>query len=301
MSSAINTSLSNTVTQLRNREIPLAMLASRPFELVRDTRCYYPAEGHEQAYAAMNYLFQERNLGMGQLTGDAGTGKTLIRTLLFNRLDPQRYVRVSIENSLLDFDGLLLEIISQIRRVRVTSQELADRYSRLSTFKQLLRTHVESNGKHLAIFIDEAQDMDVTTLKNLTALTNISMEHQQLLTIAFFASADIGAITSHIPGIDQRIAIKERLASLSRQAQDDYVAHRLKLSGWDQPLPFSTEILDHMYETAKGNPRIINVIFNHAIKCAQDNAQGLDNICLDHAINLYTHNRSGHETAGMLL
>lgn len=301
MSSAINTPASSTVTRLRQREIPLAMLTSRPFELVRDTRCYYPAEQHKQAYAAMDHLFQDRNLGMGQLTGDAGTGKTLIRTLLFNSLDPQLYVRVSIENSLLDFDGLLLEIISQIRRVRVTSQELADRYSRLSTFKQLLRTHIESSGKHLAIFIDEAQDMDATTLKYVTALTNISMEHQNLLTIALFASADVGAITSHIPGIDHRIAIKHRLASLSRQAQDDYVAHRLKLAGWDQPLPFNTEVLDYLHEAAKGNPRVLNVIFKHAIKFAQDNAQGLDNASLDHAINLYTHNASRHETAGMLL
>ena len=45
-------------------------------------------------------------MGIGLLTGEIGSGKTLLRTLLYARLADSEHLRVSIENSLLDFDGL---------------------------------------------------------------------------------------------------------------------------------------------------------------------------------------------------
>ncbi len=86
-----------------------------PFDNTRDTRFFYPSASHAEALSQLFLLTQDRNMGIGVLTGDIGAGKTLLRTLLFARLTDDRHLRVSIENCLLDFDGLLLEILSQMR------------------------------------------------------------------------------------------------------------------------------------------------------------------------------------------
>lgn len=86
-----------------------------PFDNTRDTRFFYPSASHAEALSHLFLLTQDRNMGIGVLTGDIGAGKTLLRTLLFARLTDDRHLRVSIENCLLDFDSLLLEILSQMR------------------------------------------------------------------------------------------------------------------------------------------------------------------------------------------
>jgi general secretion pathway protein A len=110
----------------------------QPFDNTRDTRYFFPSSGHAEALSRLLVLAEDRNMGMGLLTGEIGSGKTLLRTVLHTRIGADQHLRVSIENGLLGFDDLLLEIISQMRGERVESRDLADRYSRLAAFKRLL-------------------------------------------------------------------------------------------------------------------------------------------------------------------
>ncbi|WP_295883756.1 hypothetical protein [uncultured Thiohalocapsa sp.] len=97
------------------------------FENTRDTRFYFPSAAHREALSRLLFLAQDRNMGIGLLTGEIGAGKTLLRTLLYAQLSCADHIRVNIENSLLDFDGLLLEVLSQMRGARVHSADLPDR------------------------------------------------------------------------------------------------------------------------------------------------------------------------------
>ncbi len=96
-------------------------------------------------------------MGMGLLTGEIGSGKTLLRTVLHTRIGADQHLRVSIENGLLGFDDLLLEIISQMRGERVESRDLADRYSRLAAFKRLLTELVANRDRHLQYCLRAAE------------------------------------------------------------------------------------------------------------------------------------------------
>ena len=82
-----------------------------PFDNTRDTRYFFPSAGHAEALSRLQFLAEDRNMGLGLLTGEIGSGKTLLRTLLHARLSPETHVRVSIENGLLGFDDLLLEML----------------------------------------------------------------------------------------------------------------------------------------------------------------------------------------------
>jgi len=231
---------------------------SPPFENTRDTRYFFPSSSHMEALSRLLFLAEDRNMGMGLLTGEIGSGKTLLRTVLHSRLREETHVRVSIENSLLCFDDLLLEIISQIRRERLATSNYPDRYSRLSAFKRLLTEQVGNRNRHLVILLDEAQLLDLDDLDALKGLTNIASERQNFLTIILIGQPELRLRMRQLPQVDQRISLRFHLNALTAEETAQYVGYRLDVAGYQGDFPFTDEALDLLYRTSRGIPREIN-------------------------------------------
>jgi general secretion pathway protein A len=252
-----------------------------PFENTRDTRFYFPSAGHAEALARLVYLVRDRNMGMGLLTGEIGAGKTLLRTLLHARLAGDEHLRVSLENSLLDFDGLLLEILSQMRGERVQPAEMPDRYTRLAAFKRLLTEQVAALDRHLVILVDEAQQLDLPTLESLKALTNIAAERQNFLTLILIGQPELRARLKQLPQVDQRVSLRFHLTALDRGETGDYVLHRLHAAGYRGEPPVSPAALDLVHQTSRGIPREINRLAKLALEHALTAGLGtIDGDCM---------------------
>jgi general secretion pathway protein A len=204
------------------------------------------------------FLAEDRNMGMGLLTGEIGSGKTLLRSVLHARINAETHVRVSIENSLLGFDDLLLEIISQIRGERLLPSDCADRYTRLSIFKRLLTDQVAARGRHLVILLDEAQLIALEDLDAIKGLTNIASERQNFLTLILIGQPELRVRLRQLPQVDQRISLRFHLTALSPEETAEYVAHRLRVAGFEGEFPFTEEALDLLYRASRGIPREIN-------------------------------------------
>ncbi len=232
----------------------------QPFDNTRDTRYFFPSSGHAEALSRLLFLAEDRNMGMGLLTGEIGSGKTLLRTVLHTRIGADQHLRVSIENGLLGFDDLLLEIISQMRGERVESRELADRYSRLAAFKRLLTELVANRDRHLVILLDEAQQLDPASLDALKGLTNIASERQNFLTIILIGQPELRQRVRKLPQVDQRISLRYHLGALPESELAEYLAHRLEVAGYQGPFPFSAGAMESLYRASRGIPREINRI-----------------------------------------
>lgn len=206
-------------------------------------------------------------MGMGMLTGEIGCGKTLTRTVLQNRLPP-RIFTVSLENCLLDFDAMLLEIISQIRGERVAYNTYPDRYSRLAAFKQVLMRHIVDAGRHLAIMLDEAQHLSPSDLEAVKALTNISSERRNFITVILIGQPELRANIRALPPVDQRVSLRYHLNPLALGETVEYLRKRLEAVGWQGPLPFNREAVEKLFATTRGIPREINRICKLAIEYA---------------------------------
>ena len=229
-----------------------------PFENTRDTRYFFPSAGHMEALSRLLFLAEDRNMGMGLLTGEIGSGKTLVRTVLHARLGEATHLRVSIENSLLRFDDLLLEIVSQMQRERLPAADYPDRYSRLSLFKRLLTERVVNPGRHLVIMLDEAQLLEPDDLDALKGLTNIASERQNFLTLILIGQPELRERLRRLPQVDQRISLRFHLQALSAEETGSYLGHRLAAAGYHGDLPFTDGALDLLYRTSRGIPREIN-------------------------------------------
>jgi type II secretory pathway predicted ATPase ExeA len=237
-----------------------------PFDSTRDTRYFFPSAAHAEALSRLLFLADDRNMGMGLLTGEIGSGKTLLRTVLHARLSPETHVRVSIENGLLDFDALLLEILSQIQAQRLRASDFPDRYTRLAAFKRLLTEQVVGQGRHLVILLDEAQQLEPACLDAIKGLTNISSERQNYLTVILIGQPELRGHLRQIPQVDQRISLRFHLSALTPDETREYVRHRLTVAGYSGAFPFDEEALDHLYRASRGIPREINRIGKIALE-----------------------------------
>jgi len=276
--------------------ISLDTLTHDPFANTRDGRFYFDSSSHNAALAQLKATLDDGNLGWACLSGAPGLGKTLLRTVLHRSLDPQRFVAVSIETSLLNFDELLLEIISQIRGERAHSPEFPDRYSRLSEFKLLLTEHVVQSGRHLVLLLDEAQGLAKDTLENLRNLSNICAEQANLMSIILIGGSRLESSLRTLPELGQRIAVRVSLAPLDINQTGDYVQHRLDIAGCRQPIPFGTTDLQSLHQVSRGIPREINAILKQAIGFAKLSAQGLSADNLRESLNTRSAMASGQTT-----
>jgi type II secretory pathway predicted ATPase ExeA len=251
---------------------------SPPFDNTRDTRYFFPSAGHAEALSRLLFLAEDRNMGMGLLTGEIGSGKTLLRTVLHARINAETHVRVSIENSLLGFDDLLLEIISQIRGERLLPSDCVDRYTRLSIFKRLLTDQVAARGRHLVILLDEAQLIALEDLDAIKGLTNIASERQNFLTLILIGQPELRARLRQLPQVDQRISLRFHLTALSPQETAEYAGHRLRVAGYQGEFPFTEDALDLLYRASRGIPREINRVckigLDHVLNEGRDRFTG---------------------------
>ena len=256
------------------------LFSGQPFECTRDSQYYFAAASHEKAVSRLYDMFHDGNQGFAVLSGDSGLGKTLIRTVLHRRLDSQRFVRVSIETSLLGFDEMLLEIISQIQGDRVHAADLPDRYSRLALFKTLLSERIIQSGRHLVLMLDEAQGLDRATLEGLRNLSNISAEKQNLMSVGLFGGTQLDNLVQGLPALKQRIGEQLILAPLDSSETHDYVNHRLRTAGSPRTLSLADTTWARLHRVSGGIPRNINRIMKSALNSSMSSENGLDDKCL---------------------
>jgi general secretion pathway protein A len=263
---SVHTGLHLGMTDSSERRLSATNPPAPPFDNTRDTRYFFPSAAHAEALSRLLFLAEDRNMGMGLLTGEIGSGKTMLRSVLHARLSPETHARVSIENSLLGFDDLLLEILSQIQGQRLRASDYPDRYSRLAAFKRLLTEQIASQGRHLVILLDEAQQLNLPCLEAIKGLTNIASERQNFLTVILIGQPELRANLRHLPQVDQRVSLRFHLAAMTAEETREYVRHRLGVADYQGEFPFDPDALDALFRASRGIPREVNRICKIALE-----------------------------------
>jgi type II secretory pathway predicted ATPase ExeA len=253
-------------------------LTRNPFDLTPDPTCFVPTKGHNEALATLYYGVR-RHKGFVVVTGEVGTGKTLLLRCLLGLLkDSRECTYAYLFNSRLSPTEFLQYINSDfgLPASGKTKSEL------LLALGQFL---VSQGAKKLTtvLIVDEAHLLSAETLEEIRLLSNLETTDDKLLQIVLVGQPELEEKLDSVElrQLKQRIALRAQLGPLDAGETDGYIERRLKSAGANSssaPL-FPGETIAAVYRHSHGFPRLINMICENALINAY--AKQLPNITPD--------------------
>jgi MSHA biogenesis protein MshM len=247
-------------------------LNNQPFGLTPDTEFFYDLPSHLEAFNVLLIALYNGE-GFIKITGDVGTGKTMLCRKLLNEL-PKPFEAAYIPNPHLPPMGLLMAI----------ADEMGIEYNRhvkqnglMTLINDFLITSA-INEKKPVLIIDEAQSMSIETLEALRLITNLETEKQKLLQIVLFGQPELDEQLGNkaIRQLRQRITFSYVLKPLSPKNVADYIQHRLRIAGMGNISIFTNMAIKAMHHYSRGIPRLVNILANKAMLAAY--GKGLSSI-----------------------
>jgi MSHA biogenesis protein MshM len=237
-------------------------LRELPFNLTPDTSFFFASARYQEA---LNTLLIATRTGEGfiKITGEVGTGKTLLCRKFMASLGPEFKIAY-IPNPLLDPHALMLALADELG-VQKTKLK-GNRHSLLKALNEALLEYTQ-DGKYVVVCIDEAQAMPLETLEALRLLTNLETEKRKLLQVVIFGQPELDEKLSHesIRQLKQRITFDYVLGMLSRDDLHYYLNHRLIVAGYQGGRLFSSMALRMLHRRSGGVPRLVNILAHKSL------------------------------------
>lgn len=237
-------------------------LNEKPFSLTPDTQFYFASLSHREA---LNVLLVAIAAGDGfiKITGEVGTGKTLLcRQLLHQLQDP--YYSLYIPNPCLDYQALLQALVDELE---ISERLQGENYLKCINDRLL---ELANQGKTVVLVLDEAQAMPEASLEAIRLLSNLETEKHKLIQIVLFGQPELDVLLSRssIRQLKQRIMHSYQLQPLSTANLKFYLHQRLRQAGYFGPPLFDTSALQQLYRASQGVPRLVNILANKALMLA---------------------------------
>ena len=239
-------------------------LTEAPFSITPDTSYFY-AHGHYSE--ALNTLLVALRAGEGfiKVTGEVGTGKTLLCRKLLNTVE-QRFVTAYIPNPMLTPYGLQSAVAEEL------GLDMKRHYGHHQLLKMINNRLLEltAEGKNVVLCIDEAQAMPVETMEALRLLTNLETEKQKLLQVILFGQPELDDHLNekNIRQLKQRISFSYHLKPIDREGMELYLTHRLVVAGYKGSNLFALKAINRLYKASRGIPRLINILSHKSMMSA---------------------------------
>jgi general secretion pathway protein A len=237
-------------------------LKDLPFSFSPDPRYLYLTKSTQEALSALTYGIESRK-GFLLLTGEVGTGKTTLLNRLLDWLREQDVATAFVFNSQLQnvsqlFDFVMAELGIPCES-RIKSQVL------LKLNQWLLQRY--RAGKTTVLIVDEAQNLSDQLLEEIRLLTNLETSSEKLLQIVLSGQPELEQklMQTQLRQLRQRIVFRSRTVPLSQEETYGYIAERLRIAGGNGQPIFSKESMDSINHYAKGIPRVVNLLCEHAL------------------------------------
>ena len=233
-------------------------LTEVPFGLTPNTQFFYPLAPH---FEALQVLVTALVNGEGfiKVTGEVGTGKTLICRKLLNDLGDD-YVIAYLPNPYLNPDEMRTAVATELGINAMADQHL------LSQALNHRLIELAAAQKRVVLLIDEAQMLPYQTLEALRLISNLETETKKLMQVVLFGQPELDTrlAQDQLRQLRQRISFSYCLRALDVNESASYLAHRLSVSGYRGAPLFQVRALQMLHQSSGGIPRLLNIL---AHKC----------------------------------
>ncbi|QLE87089.1 AAA family ATPase [Shewanella sp. Scap07] len=239
-------------------------LAETPFSLTPNTGFFFGLAPHVEALQVLQTALQTGE-GFIKVTGEVGTGKTLICRKLINEL-PKRFHCAYLPNPYLTPDELRWAVAAELGlkySANIDQQQLT------SLIQQQLMA-LSAHGHSIVLVLDEAQALPDESLEALRLFTNLETESRKLLQVVLFAQPELDERLSlkKFRQLRQRITFSYQLRPLTDDEAQAYLHHRLRVAGHQSGELFSARNSRYLAKSARGIPRLINILAHKALLVA---------------------------------
>lgn len=230
-------------------------LSEKPFENTPDPRFMYYSKKHEEALTRLLYAVKEEK-GAAMLTGEYGSGKTVLSRILIDELIKNKIYEVAlIIHPQLNPLEFMQEIIYQLKNEHVEGSK--------PKLLHMLQDSIYKNyreEKKTVVLIDEAQIIrSQETFEEVRLFLNFQLNNKFLITLILIGQPELLRKINAIPQLEQRLGIKYHLTGLDDKETQEYIKHRLEVARAQKEI-FTKEALEIIYQYSKGLPRKINNI-----------------------------------------
>src|SRR5271166_990824 len=233
-------------------------LKRNPFEITPDPSFLCPTKRHNEALAALYYGVR-RHKGFVVLTGEVGTGKTLLLRCLLQLLKKNNDVAYAYV-----FNGKL----TPVEFLQYVAGDLglpSTGKNKSELLLQLAKYVIARGQKQLQILLVGQPELD-------NKLDSVELRQ-----------------------LKQRIALRSHLAPLDLEETKGYIERRLRLAGNpDAANLFPQETIGAVYRHCRGIPRLINTICENALIAAYSRQAPsvtptiIDSIAMDFRLDVET-------------
>jgi general secretion pathway protein A len=239
-------------------------LKQNPFEITPDPAFLFASEKHKEALTALYYGVLGRK-GFVVMTGEVGTGKTMLVRSLLQLIKSQNMACSYVFNSNLDPTDFL----------RLVAYD----FGLPSVGKSKGELLVELNGYLLAchqkkitavLVIDEAHHLSPEVLEEIRLLMNLETSKEKLLQILLAGQPELDAKLDSfgLRQLKQRIAVRCQLEALNQEEVVEYIQSRLRTAGCDRSVAarlFPRDAVARIHRYTGGIPRLINLMCENAL------------------------------------
>ncbi|MDP1537265.1 MAG: AAA family ATPase [Burkholderiales bacterium] len=239
-------------------------LSQAPFKITPNTDFFFGGGNRGPILEALIYAITQGE-GIVKVTGEVGSGKTMLCSMLQSRLPAQVEI-VYLANPSVSPEEILHAIAFELQ---LDSDRQASRLAVMHAIQDhLLQRHAE--GKRVVLFIEESQGMPIATLEEIRLLSNLETKTDKLLQIVLFGQPELDDNLSEnqIRQLKERITHSFRLEPLSAPETREYLMFRLRAAGYRGPDLFTDAIVREIARISGGLTRRINLITDKALLAA---------------------------------
>ncbi|MES2739880.1 MAG: AAA family ATPase [Pseudomonadota bacterium] len=238
-------------------------LAQAPFGITPDPAFFYAGNERGDILAALLYAVTHGE-GMVKVTGEVGSGKTMLCRMLDGALPPHVDVIYLINPSLRP-EEVVFSIAAEL-----AIDSAGRRHDEVlrALHHTLIARHAA--GRRVVLLVEEAQAMPLATLEEIRLLTNLETTRDKLLQIVLFGQPELDA-NLDLPNMRQ---LKERIThsftvpAMAPALVADFLAFRLAAAGYrGQPI-FTDGAVERIAGVAQGIVRRITILADKALLAA---------------------------------
>jgi len=236
-------------------------LATPPFSITPDPGFFFEGEDRGIFIAGLLHAVQQCE-GIILLTGEVGSGKTLMSRILLSRL-PGHIDTVYLPNPAFSSNEII-DVIARDLGITALSPGM-----RLEALQHELIKRYEA-GRQVLVFIDEAHTMTIAAIEEVRRLSNLETDHCKLVQLVLCGQPELDTLLAspQLRQVRDRVVYRLVLNKLSIDEARGYLNHRLSIAGWRGGQLFSTPGERLLLKEANGRARRINLIADKALLAA---------------------------------